>query len=157
MKNLKMQKVLIYDPDKCTGCRYCEIACAYYHFKTFNFERAHLHVIFDEEKRAFEAIYCHHCDEPICAAACPSDAISKDEETGWVRINPSVCIGCKTCIVVCPLSAPWFNETFHVSMKCDFCNGEPQCARFCPPQAIRVVTREEALKFSEKRYLEAST
>jgi len=151
------QKVLLYDPKRCTGCRYCEIACAFYHFKQLDFSKAHLHIVFDEMNFQFEGIYCQHCDEPVCVAACPNDAITKDEETGWVKINPVKCIGCKTCTIVCPLSVPWFNEAFHVSMKCDFCGGDPQCAKFCSPQAIRVATREEAWEFNKKTYVEVLT
>jgi len=155
--DLGKQKVLLYDPSKCTGCRYCEMACVYYHFKEFNMEKAHLHILFEEKTRKFEAIYCLHCDEPLCVAACPNEAAVKDEETGIVRINPVRCIGCKTCTFVCPLSVPWFNERYRISMKCDFCDGDPQCAKFCSPQAIRVVNREEAWKFNMKTYVEAST
>jgi len=154
---LGKQKVLLYDPSRCTGCRYCEIACSYYHFKEFDFKKAHLHIIFEDKIGQFEAIYCQHCDEPLCVAVCPNEAAVKDEETGLVRINPMRCIGCQTCVFACPLSVPWFNEEFHVSMKCDFCDGNPQCAQFCSPQAIRVVNREEAWSFNMKTYVEASS
>ncbi len=149
---LSSQKVLLYDPKKCTGCRYCEIACSFYHFRRLDLKRAHLHISFNEDRFEFEASVCQHCEEPLCLAACPSDAITKDQETGWVRINPVRCIGCRTCTFICPLSAPWFNEDYKISMKCDFCNGDPQCARFCSPQAIRVVTREEAWEYNKKSY-----
>lgn len=105
---------------------------------------------FDEKNGGFEAICCQHCDEPVCVAACPSEAIVKDEETGWAKINPTKCIGCKTCVSVCRLSVPWFNADYHVSMKCDFCDGEPQCAMVCSPQAIRVATRKEAWSLTGK-------
>ena len=154
---IEKQKVLLYDPSKCTGCRYCEIACSYYHFKQLSLEKAHLHVQFNEKNGEFEAIYCQHCEEPVCVAVCPSEAITKDEETGLVKINPLRCIGCKTCVVACPLSVPWFNIDYRVSMKCDFCDGDPQCAKFCSPQAIRVATREEAWEFNKKNYLEVLT
>jgi len=154
---IEKQKVLLYDPSRCTGCRYCEIACSFYHFKEFSFEKAHLHILFDSKIGEFEAIYCQHCEEPLCVAACPNEAAVKDEETGHVRINPVRCIGCKTCVITCPLSVPWFNEEFHVSMKCDFCGGDPQCTKFCSPQAIRVVSREEAWRFNTERYVEASS
>jgi len=137
------QKVLLYDPSKCTGCRYCEIACSYYHFKQLSLEKANLHVQFNEKNGEFEAIYCQHCDEPVCVAICPSEAATKDEKTGLVRINPLRCIGCKTCVVARPLSVPWFNADYRISMKCDFCDGGPQCAKFCSPQAIRVATRRK--------------
>jgi Fe-S-cluster-containing dehydrogenase component len=150
---MQQQNVLLYDPSRCTGCRYCEIACSYYHFKQFNLEKAHLHVEFDEKTGDFEAIYCQHCDEPVCVAACPNEAATKDQVTGLVKINPMKCIGCKTCTFSCPLSVPWFNADYHVSMKCDFCDGDPQCAKFCSPQAIRVANRKEAWKFNEEYYV----
>lgn len=153
--NVEEQKVLLYDPSRCTGCLFCEIACAYYHFKRFDLNKAHLHVQFDEKNAEFEAVYCQHCDEPLCVAACPKEAIVKDEKTGWVKINPMRCVGCQTCTVACPLSAPWFNMDFHVAMKCDFCDGDPQCAKFCSPQAIKVAVRREAWEFNAKHYLEA--
>lgn len=148
------QRVLLYDPQKCTGCRYCEIACAFYHFKQFDLEKAHLHIQFDQETSALEAIYCQHCDEPLCVAACPNEAATKDEKTGLVTINPMRCIGCKACTFSCPLSVPWFNKDNRVSMKCDFCDGDPQCAKFCSPQAIRVTKRAEAWKFNQNMYVE---
>ncbi|MEM2102781.1 MAG: 4Fe-4S dicluster domain-containing protein [Candidatus Bathyarchaeia archaeon] len=146
------QKVLLYDPQKCTGCRYCEIACAFFHFNQIDFNKAHLHVVFDQNNGALEAIYCQHCDEPVCVASCPKEAIVKDEKTGLVKINQMKCIGCQTCTVSCPLGVPWFNKDYRISMKCDFCNGEPQCAKFCSPQAIRVAKREEAWEFNRKNY-----
>jgi len=149
------QKVLLYDPERCTGCRFCEIACTFYHFRKVELEKAHLHVQFNEESGEFEAIYCQHCDEPVCVASCPSEAIVKDEETGWVKINPARCIGCKTCTYACPLSAPWFNADRRVAMKCDFCDGNPQCAMVCSPQAIYVTTRKKAKEFNAKTYVKA--
>jgi Fe-S-cluster-containing dehydrogenase component len=148
------QLVLLYDPTKCTGCLFCQIACSYHHFGEFNLEKAHLHIQFNEKLEEFEAIYCQHCEEPLCVAVCPKEAAVKDEENGWVKINPMRCIGCKTCTFVCPLSVPWFNADLHVAMKCDFCNGDPKCAKFCSPQAIRVTSRKEAWKFNRERYLE---
>jgi Fe-S-cluster-containing dehydrogenase component len=154
--DVEEQKVLLYDPSRCTGCLFCEIACSYYHFRLFDLNKAHLRVQFDEKNGEFEAVYCQHCDEPLCVAACPKEALVKDEKTGWVKVNPMKCIGCQTCTVACPLSAPWFNREFHVAMKCDFCNGDPQCAKFCSPQAIKVATRREAWEFNAKHYLEVN-
>jgi len=148
------QKVLLYDPERCTGCRYCEIACTYWHFNEISLKKAHLHIIFEEETNEFEAIYCQHCEEPVCVAVCPADAAIKDEETGLVKINPIRCIGCQTCNVACPLSVPWFNEANRVSMKCDFCDGDPQCVKVCSPKALRIVSREEALEINKIRYVE---
>jgi len=144
--------VLSYDPDKCTGCRYCEIACAFSHLGVLDISKANLKVVFDEAKRAYEVAHCMHCDEPVCAAVCPTEAISKDETTGLVTLNRLRCVGCRSCVHVCPLGAPWFHVEEGVARKCDFCDGEPLCARYCSPKAMTVATREEARKRMEKRY-----
>lgn len=146
------QRVLLYDPAKCTGCLFCQMACVYQHFKEIGLEKANLRIIYDEKTNEFEAIYCQHCDEPLCVAACPNEAAVKDETTGWVKINPLRCIGCKTCTVACPLSAPWFNVERRIAMKCDFCDGDPKCAKYCSPQAIRVALRKELWDFN-RRYV----
>lgn len=150
------QKVLIYDLEKCTGCRYCEIACAMKHYGTPNPDKAHVHVFVDEKRMDLEATNCQHCEEPLCKAACPEDAIVEEEGTGWVTINPMKCTGCKSCTFACPLSCPWFDEEHHIAAKCDFCDGEPVCAEYCSPGAIRVGTRAEALEFNRQRYGEGS-
>jgi len=151
-KTIAEQKVLIYDPKLCTGCRYCEMACSYKNFGVLDLNKSHLHISFNEQTGEFEAVYCLHCEEPLCAASCPKDAITKDEKTGWVTVNSLKCIGCKTCTFSCPLSAPWFNDGYHISMKCTFCNGDPECARYCSPKALRVVTRKEAWEFNARNY-----
>lgn len=151
-KSIAQQKVLIYDPERCTGCRYCEIACSFKNFNTIDFEKCHLHITFDETTGRYESVYCLHCEEPVCAASCPKEAITKDEEMGWITINPLKCIGCKTCTFSCPLSAPWFNDGNRISMKCNFCDGNPVCAMYCSPGALRVVTRKEAWDLNRKTY-----
>ncbi len=146
------QLVLIFDPERCTGCRYCEIACSFQHYGTLTPERSHIRIFVDPRRMEPEASDCQHCEEPACAAACPEDAIAKDETKGWVTLNPMKCTGCYSCIFACPLSCTWFDKEHRVAAKCDFCDGDPVCVKYCSPQAIRVGTRAEALKFARQRY-----
>ncbi len=152
MAGTSEQLVLFYDPERCTGCRYCEIACSFKHYGVLSFDKALRHVIFDKNQVIFEAVQCRHCEEPVCAAVCPTEAIKKDEKTGWVLINPMRCIGCRFCVLACPAGVPWFDEDRKVAVKCDFCDGDPACAKFCSPQAIRVLPRSEALELMKKVY-----
>ncbi|MHA1835683.1 MAG: 4Fe-4S dicluster domain-containing protein [Candidatus Odinarchaeia archaeon] len=151
MTNKDEQKVLFYDPELCSGCSYCMLACSYEHFKVLDYNLSNLWIYPDPDRPFYYiGIHCSHCDDPICMAACPVEAISKDEETGWVTIDQTKCIGCRTCNIMCPISAPWKNQERKVSFKCDFCKGDPKCAKFCPTGAISVKTRKEARELLNK-------
>ena len=152
MAGVAEQLVLFYDPNRCTGCRYCEMACSYKHYGVIDYNKARRHVIFDPEHVLFEAVQCRHCEEPVCAAACPTEAIKKDEKTGWVLINPMKCIGCRSCTYACPIGVPRFDEDLKVAIKCDFCDGDPWCAKYCSAQAIQVLPRAEALRLMRRIY-----
>ena len=152
------QQVIVYDPELCTGCRYCEVACSFKHYRVIDMGRSCIRVLFDSGDGAgvFEAVRCHHCEDAICVSVCPSEALSRDEETGWVRINHLKCIGCRMCVYLCPLSAPFFDEEHKVAMKCDFCEGDPECVKHCSSQALKIVSREEALRINKRLYTGAN-
>ena len=139
------QKVLFYDPERCSGCTYCMLACSFEHWGVLDYELANLWIIPDPNREYhFIGIHCAHCEDPECKAACPVDAIKKDEETGWVTINQNMCIGCRSCNYMCNISIPWRHPERRVSFKCDFCGGDPKCAAFCPTGAMMIKTRKEA-------------
>ena len=152
--NWQNQKVIAYDPELCTGCRYCEVVCSFKHYGCIDFNKSYVRILFngDEDIAAFEAVNCQHCEEPVCVSVCPSEALGKDERTGWVKINPLKCIGCQMCVNMCPLSVPFFDEARKVAVKCDFCDGDPECVKHCSSGALRVVTREEALRLNKRLY-----
>ena len=81
-----------------------------------------------------------------------SEAIKKDEKTGWVLINPMKCIGCRSCVLSCPTGVPWFDEELKIAVKCDFCDGDPWCAKYCSAQAVQVMPRDEALALMRRIY-----
>ena len=153
--NSQNQKVITYNPELCSGCRYCEIVCSFKHYDNVDLNKSCIRILFDgdEGTGAFEAVNCQHCEQPICANACPSEALGKDERAGWVKINPLKCIGCKTCVYMCPLSAPFFDEELKVVVKCVFCGEDPECVKHCSPGALRLVSREEALQLNKRLYL----
>jgi len=141
-----MQLVLLYNPEKCSGCLYCMAACAYKHYGTLDIEKSFVTILGGPEDGSFIGIHCAHCEHPACMAACPKDAITKDEETGLVLIDHMKCIGCRSCNYACPVSIPRFDEELRVSVKCDFCGGDPYCVKFCTTGAMSLAAREEARK-----------
>jgi len=122
------------------------ISCTFKHYGETSFEKSHIRMVDDPQnpKRRFVGIHCVHCEDPLCLAACPVSAITKDDKTGFVRINATICIGCRACIAACPISSPRFDADKRVAVKCDFCDGDPQCVKFCTTEALRKTTRELA-------------
>ncbi|MGA8242981.1 MAG: 4Fe-4S binding protein, partial [Desulfobacterales bacterium] len=54
-------------------------------------------------------------------------------------VDYTVCIGCRTCVSVCPFGAMNFNTIDRKVIKCDLCDGDPQCVRFCEVKAVDYV------------------
>ena len=72
--------------------------------------------------------------------ACPSGAMTKDEETGLIKHNKDKCRGCWTCVMVCPYGALKMDISGKVVAKCDLCQEleSPACVANCPNRALAV-------------------
>jgi carbon-monoxide dehydrogenase iron sulfur subunit len=93
------------------------------------------------------AIQCRHCEDPICVYACITGAMSKDPATGIVRFDQSRCIGCGTCVLMCPNGAVQLDDRGRrVALKCEMCRdrGFPSCVEHCPNDALILEYDEEA-------------
>lgn len=134
-----MDKILFIDPEKCTGCRLCETACSISHEKVCNPTLSRIHVAKWETAGLYIPVVCVHCESPICEQVCPVRAIKRDEKTGAVVINYDACVGCRLCALYCPFAGAQIDAKKGRVLKCDLCNGEPVCAKFCDPQALQYV------------------
>ena len=131
-----MAKVLSIDHEKCTGCRTCEMVCSVKHDGVLNPERSRIKVMKWEPDGLYVPMSCQQCQDAPCMNVCPVKAISRDEHMGRVEVDYDVCIGCRSCVAVCPFGAMNFNVTDRKVFKCDLCDGDPQCVRFCDVKAV---------------------
>lgn len=136
-------KVLLIDEDKCDGCMLCSIACAIVHTRNIDLDRAHIK-LWHTEDGLHVPLTCHHCETPSCVAACPTKACREDGDGQRVIISDGECIGCRACNVACPFDHAHYDRVQRVSVKCDYCDGEPECARICPNGAIAYVYSDES-------------
>jgi len=129
-------KVLVVDPQKCNGCKLCEIACSLFHDGEVDPARSRIHVIEWNLKGIFLPVFCQHCADAPCKKACPKDAISWQDDWGRVVIDYDRCVSCQMCVAACPFGAIGFDKAREVVLKCDLCDGRPQCVNFCEPGAL---------------------
>lgn len=145
---------LMIDLERCIGCKSCEVACKQEHGLGPGEFRNKVVWLGDPTQPAldFLTVSCQHCDRPACLRACPVNpkAITKDPETGIVRVDEDRCTGCGECVIACPYGAMGYDATDHHAVKCDLCTdrrdaGEPTtaCASVCPGKAIRFGERDE--------------
>jgi Fe-S-cluster-containing hydrogenase component 2 len=87
-------------------------------------------------------VMCMQCEEAACLKVCPVGAFYQDEN-GAVVMCDDKCIVCKLCVSACPLGNISFSPINRKVFKCDLCSGDPKCAKFCSPGAIRYVDPTE--------------
>ena len=155
-----MAKALYIDYQKCTGCRTCELVCAVQHDGCSNPTRSRIKVVKWEAQGLYIPMSCQQCQDAPCMNICPVKAISKDDELGRVMVDYDTCIGCRSCVSICPFGAMSFNVIDKMVFKCDLCDGDPQCVRFCDVKAVDLIeendvsilkTRSAAEKISRAR------
>lgn len=138
-----MAKRIVLDLDLCCGCRSCEAACK----SAFKGESRIRHgKILDI---ANLALACKHCPQSLCQAACPVEAIKRDEKTGLVTRSSFICIGCKSCVFACPFGVIDAPLVRHISQKCNLCEDRedgPRCVAACSSGALQFLSDEEIQK-----------
>ncbi len=144
-----MKRVYVNE-EWCLGCHLCEYNCAFANSGKPNMAVAlkgkpifpNIHVEGDD--KITYAVSCRHCEDPICVRSCIAGALSKSD-AGVVQIDHSRCVGCYTCLLVCPYGALAPGADGLMS-KCELCltNGlvEPACVAGCPNRAIVYEERE---------------
>ena len=141
-KRLRRPPVMLFDPDRCTGCGDCVTACASRHPLQTTPAGAAIRVLHSEENGNHFALFCQHCREPLCIPVCPTRAIEKGGD-GIVRIDRRFCTDCGLCLLACPESAPLKDPDTGRIEKCDLCDGDPVCIKHCPEDALKL-TRGKA-------------
>ena len=136
------QKKLILDPEKCVGCRTCEMVCSLRHNHGCSPTRSRVRVVTVDTQDMSMPVMCQHCETPLCQKVCPANAISRDATTDAMILDTDKCLGCQMCVYACPFGALSFDPTDRTMIKCDLCEGDPECAKFCPSEAIQFVRND---------------
>jgi len=138
--------------DRCTACKTCQIACMVEHSAAKDLFAAIFEVPHPRTRVYVEAvngsqvpILCRHCDDAPCLNACIAGALYRDAATGAVLSNLDRCIGCWTCVMVCPYGVVTRQLETQRALKCDLCPGRdvPACVAACPTGALVYAETDE--------------
>lgn len=127
----------------CLGCHLCEYNCAYANsgiddmVKALKGKEIFPRIRVEGEGDVTFAVSCRHCTDPLCVKSCISAALSIDR--GAVVVDRDKCVGCLTCVLVCPFGAIAAGDD-GAATKCELCLknscGSPACVAGCPNRAI---------------------
>lgn len=106
---------MVIDLNKCVGCGTCGFACkAENNTQNTSYDRSYnwasfltlTHGKFPNTKYSNYPVLCNHCSDAPCIENCPATpkALYKTADGITMTINDN-CIGCQTCVGVCPYSA----------------------------------------------------
>ena len=149
------------DLDRCSGCKACVTACHVMNGLDEGEAWRDVGLLSggtpDAPVLQHVTTACHHCLDPACLSACPTEAYVKDAVTGIVKHLDDQCFGCQYCTLACPYDVPKFHKQKGIVRKCDLCSdrlavGEaPACVQACPHGAIKVavVDRQKVIEDSE--------
>jgi tetrathionate reductase subunit B len=144
---------LLFDTQRCIGCRTCVIACKVENgietgswMKVLNNSGTTTDIPVGRYPRlslSWQPHTCMHCENPPCLEACPVEGAIYKRPDGIVLIDRDKCIGCRACGDACPYDAIHFNPNDGCAEKCTLCSHridqglEPFCAKECICGAIR--------------------
>ena len=135
----------LIDQSKCIGCHACSTACKSENQVPIGVNRTWVKYVetgaYPDVLRRFQVTRCNHCANPPCVRICPVTAMYQRAD-GIVEFDPSICIGCKSCMQACPYDSIYLDPETNTAAKCTFCAHridvglEPACVVVCPEHAI---------------------
>ena len=149
------QKIVTSLPDRCTGCRQCEIICSFEKEMKYTPQLARIRVVQFGDKSLNVPVTCTYCEKPVCEEVCPTGAMTHDSETGAASVVEELCLGCKECVNACPLGAIVIHPQKGCALRCDLCGGDPACVKFCSFDALKFETTQYAAKDKRRERVEA--
>lgn len=156
----KIYEFIAVDYTKCTGCRTCEAVCSAFS-NPISIDGQMVNgpgnpflsniIVHSFNPDVSAPSVCARCTDTPCVSACPVDpdpatglrAIYQDKKWGAITSDPERCISCGSCMEACSKNSVGIlaqhPETGSPMRMCTFCDGDPQCVKACPYEALSII------------------
>ena len=130
-----MKQILLTKPEACYGCNDCVEAC-----ENVNKESC---IFLHKMTKGYHSIVCQQCINPSCMKGCFRDAIYRED--GVVKIDQDRCIGCRLCMLMCPIGSISCteNEILKCEQQCTDNGGKIACVESCDAGCLELVDVKE--------------
>lgn len=127
---------LVFRPEKCIGCKVCEVACSVSKSGSVDPRAARLRIEARYTKSGELLVQDHVCNKcTVCVKVCPCHALEVTEY--GIAFYAERCSDCGVCVESCPRGVIKKVGTRRL-LFCDGCNGQPECAKWCSRGALEV-------------------
>ena len=172
-----MKQLMLYDTMSCLNCFACMSACSVENRMRMERDQG-IHLVkalndflpasyyltpvkqeigdYPDSRVIVGFHHCRHCEYAPCLESCPAGAIER-RDGGQVVINPSACIGCRTCSDACPFDVPFYDRRTGKASKCIGCfdrveSGRKQsCVSACLTKSLISGSEAEIIAEGERR------
>ena len=139
-----MDRKIFFHPERCMFCLSCVLACEtnslglsdVHHIPWDGSPCQRLTVTFHQGTPW--AWTCQHCLSAPCVEACINGSLGREEGEYRITHRPESCVGCGSCLLVCPYGALIYDEKEEKVHKCNLCPEReiPPCVKACQSKAL---------------------
>ncbi|NWF92766.1 MAG: 4Fe-4S binding protein [Syntrophaceae bacterium] len=139
-----MRRKIFFRPERCMLCQSCVLACEMESLRVSNpREIPHDKAPLQRMRLTFFqgtpwVWKCEQCVSAPCVEACVTGSLVQTEGGAGVFHQRESCVGCGSCILVCPYDALRYDEKEERVSKCNLCPEReiPPCVEACQTEAL---------------------
>jgi len=156
-----MERKIFFHPERCLSCLSCVLACQMNSLgvrevtETSSGQRPLQRMTYRFTRGTPWVSKCQHCISAPCVEACVTGSLVRQQGRSGVFHQRESCVGCGSCLLVCPNAGLVYDEREERMVKCNLCPEEavPPCVRACRSKALDYIEPNLFARNRKKRFV----